>query len=326
MSGTSVVSSNNEGAVHCRLNQEDGFALVVVLWLLGVLSLIAITVSFSVGLEIKTTANVTSRLRTELLADGFVRLVLADIAQTRRFTFGKQPLASGVPFACDYKGRRIVVTVTDTKGLLDLNTGDPEQLRRLIMSAGLDEPRVETLIAAISDYRDPDNDAQGGGTETNRYASAGLIHLPKNAPFESVEELDQVFGLPGEVLPVLRQYLTVRSYDRAVQGAAASPQLLYALEGGSPSMSELVSHVQAVNSRNAADETPYSFEPTSRAFEVRLLAAAADGAKVVRHAVVEITPGRNLGFTLHQWKNLPEFPIEAAMAQASQSATCHLQL
>jgi general secretion pathway protein K len=61
-------------------------------------------------------------------------------------------------------------------------------------SVGFDPDQAESLADAIADFRDADNLKHLRGAEEPEYRAAGLAWGPKNAPFQTVEELQQVLG------------------------------------------------------------------------------------------------------------------------------------
>jgi hypothetical protein len=85
------------------------------------------------------------------------------------------------------------------------------------VSVGVDQVKAQALAAAIADFRDADNFRRLGGAEEADYRAAGLAWGPKNAPFDSVDELQQVFGMTTQlyerVAPSLTTYSAVETRD-----------------------------------------------------------------------------------------------------------------
>jgi len=81
----------------------------------------------------------------------------------------------------------------DENGRVNLNTAAPEVLVAL---PGMDE----ALAAAIVDWRDADEDVTPQGAETTDYLGLGTPYRPRNAPFETVEELLLVRGVTPALL------------------------------------------------------------------------------------------------------------------------------
>lgn len=84
------------------------------------------------------------------------------------------------------------IEVSDAGALVDLNAASVALFEPITRGVGLQEARSKAVPAAIVDFRDADDDFQSGGAEAEQYRAAGLPLGPKNAPFETVVELDQV--------------------------------------------------------------------------------------------------------------------------------------
>ena len=118
---------------------------------------------------------------------------------------------------------RVLVTVEDEAGKVDLNSASEPLLRALLAGAGATPVEVDRITAAILDYRDADNLRRPDGAEADEYRLAGRQNGPKNAPFDSIFELGQVLGVDAALA---HQSATVRDRpfwsagDRSVKGVA----------------------------------------------------------------------------------------------------------
>lgn len=95
--------------------------------------------------------------------------------------------------------------ITDENSKLNLNVATPAQLLRLVeQSLGEDDEEVnpQEIVDAIIDWRDPDSNPVGAAddTEGGYYKELQRPYRPRNAPFESVEELLLVKGVTLELL------------------------------------------------------------------------------------------------------------------------------
>jgi general secretion pathway protein K len=88
----------------------------------------------------------------------------------------------------------------------------------------LGEPRAsaDKLAGAVIDWRDPDSLTQpSGGAEDADYLAAGLNWGAKDAPFESVAELEQVLGMRPALYALAAPHLTVFSGQQVPNAAFA---------------------------------------------------------------------------------------------------------
>ena len=119
-------------------------------------------------------------------------------------------------------GQRLVISVTDESGKVDLNAADERLLQALLAGAGV--PSSRAVTEAIMDFRDNDNIRRPQGAETEEYAAAKRVG-PKNAPFSVIEEIEQVLGVDSEIARHLRPHLTVYSGAPGIDTASASREL-----------------------------------------------------------------------------------------------------
>ena len=98
-------------------------------------------------------------------------------------------------------------------------------LAALIAGLGASTTDATAGAAAIIDFRDRDSDTLPGGAEAADYAASGLKYSPKNAHFDSVDELEHVFGFTLERIKSLLPHVTVHSGMAGIDPASASPRL-----------------------------------------------------------------------------------------------------
>ena len=211
--------------------RQRGVALVIVLWavalmtvLLGSFALIARTENMESRHVFDT---VTARYDAEA---GLERAVyeLRNVDPSQRW------VADGRPYEFDFEGAHVSVELTDETGKIDLNTADPVMLTSLFVSVGVDLNRAQALADAIEDWRDPDDLPREQGAEANQYRAAGLNYVPRNAPFQTVSEVQQVYGMDYELYGKIEPAVTIYSSSGTPNPAYAPIEALRAL----PNMTE----------------------------------------------------------------------------------------
>lgn len=197
-----------------------GAALLLVLWLTALLA--ALIGAFAV------TARMES-LQGQIVRDGSVARERAragiDYALVR--IADQQPqtrwLPDGRGYDWTFVGSPLRIHVVDESGKVDLNQADARLLEQLLRVRGVPEETAPRLAAAILDWRDADSLSQPqGGAEDPDYASAGLEYGAKDAPFESIAELQQVLGMTPEYYDRIAPYLTLYS-GRTLPDASFAP-------------------------------------------------------------------------------------------------------
>ncbi|WP_440225630.1 general secretion pathway protein GspK [Dokdonella sp. MW10] len=140
-------------------------------------------------------------------------------------------MADGRPYTFTFDDAQIEISITDDSGKIDINTADPLTLRNLLMGAGVEEDKAEELADAIQDWRDPDDLRSTFGAELDDYKAIDLPYGPRNAPFETLSELQQVLGMTYDIYMKIEPAITMYS-GRGTPSAAFAPlEALMAMPG-----------------------------------------------------------------------------------------------
>jgi general secretion pathway protein K len=141
------------------------------------------------------------------------------------------------------------------------------------------------VAAAIVDWRDSDSFSQpSGGAEDPQYAAAELPYGAKDAPFETVGEVEQVLGMTPALYEAVAAHLTVYSGQSAPDQRFASGEVLQAL-GVDPTA------ILAERERNAPALGDGSIVGGgSGTYSIDSRARLADGRQAVLRAVVRAGP------------------------------------
>jgi general secretion pathway protein K len=179
---------------------------------------------------------------------------------------------------------------------------------------------VAALAAAIVDFRDEDDISSVNGAESAAYHAAGLAHGPKNAPFETVTELDQVLGMDLALLDRLRAVTTVYSRQPGVDPAVAPREILAVAAVASGAGAGAAAGAAGRNDPARAD-IPSQFRIPSRARAYRVIVTVhlPGGGRFARETVVEPDVRVPPGFWMREWTiptsttvEVPELPDGAA--------------
>jgi len=207
---------------------QSGIALVSVLWLLILLSLIATTLSLTSRSEARKTTNLVGAAQARYLAEAGIQLGLMNLTVTA----AEQPwLADGSPYRLQMGNGVVTVALFDERGKIDLNAAPAELLDGLLNAAQVADDKRARLVDAILDWRDEDDLRRLNGAEDADYAAAGLAYGAKNAPFETVEEVQRVLGMSVDIYETIRPALTVDSHLPGINPLVASKLALMALPG-----------------------------------------------------------------------------------------------
>jgi general secretion pathway protein K len=283
---------------------DRGFILIVVISAIGILALVAASFAQITSSHVRAAASAVQSAAAEALADAGVQLAILDLVAARSGSAPRQRFApAGIAQACDAgDGNRLVISVQDEAGKVDVNSADERLIRALL--AGLGVPSSAAVADALLDFKDADDNRRPQGAERAEYLAAGRSQGPKNAPLSVVDELEQVLGLSAADAARLRPHVTVYSGQSAIALRAASPALLALLANGRAPEEPV--DASAAKEDVAPDDHPrqlpreFGGGAEGRFFSVRS-EAHAGRAIFVREAIVEIASSRAKPFVLHRW-------------------------
>lgn len=264
------------------MSPRRGFALVAALWILVLVSVLALELSVGARGRRLAAANASERAAAVAAADAGVEQVFGRLDRMRRLPFTTRGLPTATiidpwsmaPLVVGGTGAvgefRYRVGVHDPGAQLDLNRASEDQLRQLLAALRVDAAQADRVVAAILDWRDPDDLPRLHGAERDAYLRIGAAVLPANGPFTSVAELLQVIGVTQPIYERVRPYLTVVGGGVVNVNVAERPVLL-ALPGFGE---EAATAVLALRSRGGRIESLEALASTlSTGARDRLIAA-----------------------------------------------------
>jgi general secretion pathway protein K len=181
---------------------QRGFALVMVIWGLALLSLMAAAFMTEARTELRRAANLRERAQAEALAEAGIHLAIARLVSEHGSTY---PLR----WTEKIGDHSVTIEIADERGRIDVNNAEPELLSGLLRSQGVPETAASALTDAILDFTDPDHDARLNGAEDSSYpAGSGGA---KDARLETADEFLQVKGMTPTLYAKLAPLITVHS-------------------------------------------------------------------------------------------------------------------
>jgi general secretion pathway protein K len=271
-------------------HEEHGFALVIVLWAALILAVIAASIIATARSEarLENTRYATAQLGA--IAEGAINIAILRMLDPAPAV---HPPADGTAFALGFADRKIAMRVTDEAGKIDLNFAQGELLRRLIVSVGIPTQDAQGLVDKILDWREAGIGRRLNGAKAEDYQDAGLSYGPREAPFETVEELQLVMGITLPLLERLAPSLTVYSQSAWVDPVFAPRDVLAALTRmGAGPLSDILAR------RAARDDAPVVI---GHAFTIDAEVADPSGLRVQRSAVVRLTGSPKLPLVVYRW-------------------------
>ena len=247
---------------------QNGIAMMVVLWVLVLLIALATEFAFSMKMEVNTTRNFKEDYESYYLAKAGISLAMSEIIKPARFhsihpehgwisgkllTSEKNASNNNAPkdkqeeeSEYDVINRKnislgngeITYSITDENGKIAINTASRGVLSKVMNYAGIElGVKRDIIIDSILDWIDKDSNHRINGAEDEYYKNEGLPYTAKNGRIETLTELLKVRGMTKEIFygskekgayQGLEKILTV--YDASpVNPNTASPEVLSVL-------------------------------------------------------------------------------------------------
>lgn len=292
MTPTYITRRRSASRLGSRPSQR-GIALVLVLWVSVLIAVLLASFSLSARVEALQGRNLLDATRARYAAEAGLHRAAYELR-------GNDPatrwVADGRPYPVEFEGAEIEVEIYDETGKVDLNVADPTLLAALFEHGGLEKPDAEALAAAVVDWRDPDDLVSLHGAEEADYKSAKRSYKPRNAPFETVSEVQQVLGMSFELYRELEPLMTIYSGRAQPNPAFASPEVLQLIPGMNAGLVDLFVQQRQVPQIPGQpqlplalpDGTPVVAQGGGLTYTIRSHAKLAGGAEASLEATVRL--------------------------------------
>jgi general secretion pathway protein K len=238
-------------------SRHRGFALVLVLWVLSLLTIMAGSFALSMRRESSIVAGIKDNAGAVAAAEAGIavaEMMLLHPEQNKRWR------ADGNIYQVDFGSAQIRLRLLSEAGKIDINKAGLPMLQALMAQAPVEEDRQAKLIGAILDWRDQDDLLSIEGAEKKEYRDAGKKYQPRNKPFQTVEELQMVLGMDEHVFNWLGPLITVYSGQAQVNLKLATSKVLNILPGLD---ADLIGSYVAARLESARNELPAPEFPAS---------------------------------------------------------------
>ena len=188
----------------CR-RQEGGFALLIVLLTVMLLSLFATRLTGQARVEVQLAQNLRSAAQAEAAADAAIHTAIFHLLDSpeRRWA------ADGALRTLETVGSPAVVRIVSLGGKVNPNTVSPALFQALLQEIGVDERTAMAISAAVADWRVPTTVPRPFGAKLPQYRAAGRDYGPPGEPFQSLDELGLVLGMTPPLMQQLRPYMSL---------------------------------------------------------------------------------------------------------------------
>jgi len=189
-----------------RQTGQRGFALLIVLWTLVLLSVLFTQLVVAGRNEARLDGSLRNAASVQAQADGAVYAALFHVLDASRTHWP----ADGQVHVLRLGNAEARVTLRDLGGRVNPNRASAPLLAAVLHGLGADATQADAVAQAIVDWRSPD--AQGE-FKAPRYRDAGLPYVPAQSAFQSIDELGLVIGMTPDLLHALAPHLSLFNPD-----------------------------------------------------------------------------------------------------------------
>jgi len=179
-----------------RPPRDRGFALLIVLWSLVLLSLIGAQTLAAGRNAVALAGNLRAAAEAQAGADGAIYAAIYHISATG----SGQWLPDGSRHLLDSDGMAVAVRVTSLGGKINPNLASTALLAGFFQALGAAPAQAQDLANAIIDWRSTASSPSAAQAIQAEYKRAGLAFAPPGHNFADLSELAAVIGMPPALL------------------------------------------------------------------------------------------------------------------------------
>ncbi len=247
--------------------RERGFALLIVLWSMVLLSLLSAQLLASGRTAITLAGNLRAAAQAQAAADGAIYAAIYHLSAAG----SGQWQADNNPHAFDIGGVNGSVRVTSLDGKINPNIASIALLTGFFQALGSAPAPAAQLADAIIAWRNPATTAGAAQALQAEYKRAGMAFAPPGRSFADLSELAAVIGMNPSLL------------------ASAMPHMsLFQTGDPDPSLADPVVR-KALQLSNQAGLDSSGYSGTSPVYQISADAGLSGALDVHRQAVVSIS-------------------------------------
>ncbi len=214
------------GAPALATRGERGFALVIVLWTIVLITLVVTAMTASGRSEVREVAAQRSAAVARAAADGAMEEAIFHLAARQ------WDPASG-PHRLQIGGTAVQVEVEDEAGKPALNGIPSEMMTALLQEVGVPPAQAAVLSAAMDNFTQGTVGPSAREAAATPYAAVGLPYGPSQQAFRSLGEVGLVLGMTPDILARLAPHVSAVKFG-GVDMDKADPVVRHAFADAGP--------------------------------------------------------------------------------------------
>jgi general secretion pathway protein K len=264
--------------------QNDGFALIIVLWTLVLIAFIVAHVTASGRTEVRIASNLLANAVAQAAADGAICEAVFNQSDPRP---NQRWPVDGRARELMIGHNRVTLRLEDEAWWINPNSASPALLEALLRVTGADPESARRLANSIGEWVGSAPAPRPPGVLMAAYRAAGLDYGPPGAPLETLDELGRVLGMTPALLAAIRPHLTL--FGPAQPSAASTDPFVAAVLAES----------------SQAEAIPSPSQPPPDVLTTRITAAAfgVGNASVTRSAIVRFGAALPAGYQVLAWRD-----------------------
>jgi len=300
-------------------SERDGFIVVAALWLLAALAGLAAVASLYMAQSAMALTAFDASMQLQMLSTAGVELAAYELSvpvTTHRPTHGG--------FSFSLANSSVTVEYMSEAARINLNMASRTMIAGLFAALGAQSDQAGRFADQVVAWRSMPN-PERRDQEDMLYRAAGLSYLPRRAPFDSVNELSLVLGLPTALVERALPFVTVYSGMGEVNVLDAAPEVVASLPGMTPAKLEaFLNQRETLPPDNPefvlgalGGRQPGATVAGSEAYRVRMRITLPDGRQSRPECVIMILgPGEKDAYRVFAWRDGPEHGTGAPQSQA----------
>jgi general secretion pathway protein K len=209
---------------HCK---QQGVALILVLWVLGLLTMMAGSFALTIKRESATVMQLKTQAQAMAMAQAGVVIAQAMLLHEEQ---AKRWRVDGSLYEIEDDHGLMRIRILSEAGKIDINSVPTALFHQVMQHAPFDVQSRLALEDAILDWRDDDEITRPHGAEKAEYQDAKLHYGPRNKPFRSLDELQMVLGMNARMIEWMQSLFTVYAAGQTeIELANASWEVLEVL-------------------------------------------------------------------------------------------------
>lgn len=200
--------------------KNQGIALLQVLLLSAILMVMLLAIHASAQRHVKLAELAIARAEASAMLNSVEAETLFALLthQRRRYLDGSMELPKRWSFDnTEFQFGEAIVQIEDTSGLQSLLS--PAGLLPMLQGFTNDEALARSLVAAIEDWQDSDDETRFGGAEQADYPPSVVV---RNNAIQDVSELRVIKGFTPELIAKVSPYITL--FPKKYQNLYAMPE------------------------------------------------------------------------------------------------------